>query len=253
MHLSPGFTCTSLMGPTCLYAEKQQGERHAFGCAIDFTHSIVLWHALSIFTIATSSAQVLAAGNRASSDNLTMWIHIATDLLVPDPSDKSARANEALPDHSQEGTVPGQPKAGQHQLKTIDSHSKSADAHGCEQLIDAARQTVSPSQLSAAAAEEPASKCAAADSQGGNGIMAQYLAAGQDQLGAVHGRSDPVEKHWQRIGASSEGKLDDVVYVRVGKGGSVQSVYDGSFDGSMDAGGEGETQGVCQSNEKTQE
>lgn len=187
-----------------------------------------------------------------------MWIHIATDLLVPDPSDKSARANEALPDHLQEGTVPVQPKAGQHQLKTIDSHSKSADAHGCEQLltvVDAARQTVSPTQLGAATAEEPASECAAADSQGGNGIMAQYLAASQDQLRAVHGRSDPVGKHWQRIGASSEGKLDDVVYVRVGKGGGVQSVYDGSFNGSMamDPGGEGETQGVCQSNEKTHE
>ena len=253
MHLSPGFTCTSLMGPTCLYASKQQGERHAFGCAIDHEHSIVLWHALSICTIATSSAQVLAAGKRASSDNLTMWIHIAVDLLVPDSSDKSAHANEALPDHSEEGTVPVQPKAGQHQLKTTDSHL--ADAHGCEQLIDAATQTVSPSQLGAAAAEEPASECAAAVPQGGNGIMAQYLAASQDQLGAVHGRSDPGGKRWQRIGASSEGKLDDVVYVRVGKGSGVQSVYDRSFDGSMDPGpgSEGETQGVCQSNEKTQE
>ena len=253
MHPSPGFTCTSLMGPTCLYAERQQGERHSFGCAINFIHSIVLWHALSICTTATSSAQVLAAGNRASSDNLTMSIHIATDLLFPDPSHKSGHANAALPDHSQEGTVPVQPEAGQHELETIDSHSKSADAHGCEQLVDAARQTVSPSQLGAAAAEETASECAAAVPQGRSGIMAQYLAASQDQLGAVHGRSDPLEKRWQRIGASSEGKLDDVVYVRVGKGGGVQSVYDGAFDGSMNPHGEGETQGVCQSNEDTQE
>ena len=252
MHPSPGFTCTSLMGPTCLYAEKQQGERHAFGCAIDFVQ-VVLWHALSICTSAMSSAQVLAAGNRASSDNLTRSIHIATDLLFPDPSHKSAHANAALPDYSREVTMPIQPEAGQHQLETIDSHSKSAD--GCEQRIDAAGQTVSPSQPRTAAAEEPAagSEGAAAVPQAGDGIMAQYLAASQDQLGAVHGHSDPIGKHWQRIGASSEGKLDDVVYVRVGKGGGVQSVYERAFDGSINPRGEGETQGICQSNNITQE
>ena len=83
--------------------------------------------------------------------------------------------------------------------------------------------------------------------------MAQYLAASQDQLGAVHGHLGSVGKRWQRIGASSEKKLDDVVYVQVGKGGSVQSVYDGEFDGSMNPSSDKETQGVCLSDEETQE
>ena len=83
--------------------------------------------------------------------------------------------------------------------------------------------------------------------------MAQYLAASQDQLGAVHGEPDPVGERWQRIGASSEGKLDDVVYVRVGKEDGVLSVYDGDFHKSLNPGGEEETQGVCQSRAKTEE
>ena len=58
------------------------------------------------------------------------------------------------------------------------------------------------------------------------GIMAQYLQASQSQLGAVHGHSETLSEHWQQIGAAREGKLDDVVHVKVGRGGSVRSVYD---------------------------
>lgn len=62
--------------------------------------------------------------------------------------------------------------------------------------------------------------------QQSTGIMAQYLEASQRQLGAVHGHSTSLSKQWQQIGAAREGKLDDVAYIRVGRGGSVQSVYD---------------------------
>lgn len=56
------------------------------------------------------------------------------------------------------------------------------------------------------------------------GIMAQYLQASQSLLGAVHGHSDTLSEHWQQVGAAREGRLDDVVHVKVGRGGSVQSV-----------------------------
>ncbi len=62
------------------------------------------------------------------------------------------------------------------------------------------------------------------------GIMAQYLQASQSQLGAVHGHSETLSEHWQRVGAAQEGKLDDVVHVKVGRGGSVRSVYDRTED-----------------------
>lgn len=58
------------------------------------------------------------------------------------------------------------------------------------------------------------------------GIMGQYLEASQSLLGAVHGHSDTVSEHWQRVGSARDGRLDDVVHVRVGRGGSVQSVYE---------------------------
>ena len=193
------------------------------------------------------------AGNQAGSGSLAMWIHNGTDFPLPVPSYKSARANVALFDHSKGGTVPVEPEASQHQLETLDGHFKSADAHDCHLLTDAARQEVSPGHPGTIAAEEPASECVAAVSQGGEGIMARYLTASQDQLGTVHGNSDLAGERWQRVGASSEGKLDDVVYARTGKGGGVQSVYDGDFDGSMIPWGKGETHGVCQSDEKTQE
>lgn len=64
--------------------------------------------------------------------------------------------------------------------------------------------------------------------QCGVGIMAQYLQASQSQLGAVHGHAETLSDHWQRIGAARDGKLDDVVHVKVGKGGSVRSVYESS-------------------------
>ena len=57
------------------------------------------------------------------------------------------------------------------------------------------------------------------------GIMAEYLHASQSQLGAVHGHSGAISEQWQQVGAAREGGLDDVVHVKVGRGGSVQSVY----------------------------
>ena len=56
--------------------------------------------------------------------------------------------------------------------------------------------------------------------------MAQYLEASQSLLGAAQGHSDTISEQWQRIGAAREGKLDDVVHVKVGRGGTVQSVYE---------------------------
>ncbi|CAL5229184.1 g12462 [Coccomyxa viridis] len=51
--------------------------------------------------------------------------------------------------------------------------------------------------------------------QCGVGIMAQYLQASQSQLGAVHGHAETLSDHWQRIGAARDGKLDDVVHVKI--------------------------------------
>ncbi len=87
--------------------------------------------------------------------------------------------------------------------------------------------------------------------QQSTGIMAQYLEASHSQLGAVHRHSDSLSTHWQRVGAARDGKLDDVVYVRVGRGGSVESMYDSSQ--SIRRNSEVGILEVCRSEDKNKE
>lgn len=104
----------------------------------------------------------------------------------------------------------------------------------------------SPSNISTRQYVSPAAPVASEkDAEPGGGIMAQYLEASQGRLGAIHGQSHFVNEQLQRVGAASAGGLDDVMYVRVGRGGSVRLVYE--RDESMEApAAEAGAQEVCQ-------